>query len=147
MAMNSTTLSTNWPQNYCKSILSIVLKNFEKKRFYSLQKQHIPSDGSDSSNSHIHHLHGSKLASKTNKTIKVTVQLEGVHTVSVESNGRVVNVSSTLGVGSVAVFMVAKEDIKEYGLSTVDELDKEVDKTMDKMEAECKQRFYVFVIN
>lgn len=73
--------------------------------------------------------------------------MEGVHTVSVESNGRVVNVSSTLGVGSVAVFMVAKEDIKEYGLSTVDELDKEVDKTMDKMEAECKQRFYVFVIN
>ena len=82
------------------------------------------------------------MISKTDKT-KITVGVKGVQFVSVESNGRVVNITTTFGVGAAAVYNVDKEDIEqqleEYDVIVTDESEKEIDETLDLMVDECKQ--------
>ena len=111
---------------------------------FSLQKEHIPSEGSNSGvpNAPINHLHESELITKTDR-MKVTVGMKGIQFVSVESNGKVVNISTSFGVGAVALYSVDKEEvgeeiIEDFQILTADESEKEIDETLESMEEECK---------
>ncbi|CAG2123419.1 unnamed protein product, partial [Medioppia subpectinata] len=76
----------------------------------NLQKDHMPSDGSNNGapNAPLHHMHNigknamnSEYIDKTDK-LKVSVGVKGIRFVSVERNGKVVNISAAFGVGAVA---------------------------------------------
>ena len=75
--------------------------------------------------------------------MKITVGVKGVHFVSVEANGKVVNISTTFGVGAVAVYNIKKGDVdqemEEYLIMTEDEAEREVDDSLQSMEEECEQ--------
>ncbi|CAG2167601.1 unnamed protein product, partial [Oppiella nova] len=84
----------------------------------NLQKDHMPGEGSNSGapNAPIHHLHNigknamnSDFIQKTDK-LKVSVGVKGIKFVSVEANGKVVNISTGFGVGAVALYSVQTDD-------------------------------------
>lgn len=109
----------------------------------------MPSDGSESvaANAPLHHLHniGKNAANydnfnKTDK-LKVTVGVKGIKFVSVEQNGKVVNISTAFGVGAVALYSVDKEEYSDNTYNSVnsmsEETNAEIDDSLEKLRNEC----------
>ncbi|XP_054153516.1 uncharacterized protein LOC128952194 [Oppia nitens] len=84
----------------------------------SMQNEYIPSDASHTGahNAPLHVINNldkngflSEFVDKTKK-IKVTVGVKGVKFVSVESNGKVVNISEAFGVGAAALYTIVSDN-------------------------------------
>jgi delta-aminolevulinic acid dehydratase/porphobilinogen synthase len=115
---------------------------------HSLQKDHMPNDDSTSGahNAPLHHLHHigkhALIDDYFNKTdnLKVTVGMRGVRFVSVERNGKFVNMTTAFGVGAVALFKIEKKGDNEIN-SMSEESDQEIDNSLQTLKNECKFYF------
>jgi hypothetical protein len=114
----------------------------------SLQKDHMPNDDSTSGahNAPLHYMHdiGKHALSDNyfNKSdnIKVTVGMRGVRFVSVERNGKFVNMTTAFGVGAVALYKIQQKggsnDNEINSMS--EESDQEIDNSLQTLRNECK---------
>ena len=125
---------------------------------FSLQKEHIPSEGSSTSapNAPLYHLNeihkNPGLIDKADKT-KITVEVKGLKFVSVQRNGKVVNITTDFAVGAVALYSVDKDNEFDLDFEQIEykklvdqENASEVDDSLETMEELCMTTITVLVI-
>jgi len=85
-------------------------------------------------------------SNKTDK-VKVKVGVKGIKFVSVEKNGKVVNITTTFGVAAVALYKVDAEEDSDKSNNQIDsmseESNEEIDNSLEPLRKECKALFVI----